>query len=164
MFNQKINDALNDQIARELYSSYLYLAMSAYSSAQNLKGCAHWLRLQADEERGHAMKMFDFVHERGGRVTLQRLDAPPAEWPAARTVFEEVARHEHEVTGHIDRLYELARQERDHASEIFLQWFVSEQVEEEANAAEIVQQLQAMGGAPHLLYMLDRQLGKRGGK
>ena len=162
MLSQKMGDALNEQLAMELYSSYLYLAMSAYASSQNLNGCAHWLRLQADEERAHGMRICGFVQERGGRVLLKRVDAPPAEWPSAPAIFEDIARHEKKVTESIYRLYELAQQEKDHATGIFLQWFINEQVEEEAHADEILRQFQAMGGAPHLLYLLDRQLGKRG--
>ena len=144
MLTQSVQDAMNEQIKNELYSAYFYLAMAAYFESTNLKGCARWMEVQAQEEQSHAMKMYAFVNERGGRVEL-------------------VLAHEQHVTRLIHDLYALALKENDYASQVFLQWYVSEQVEEEANASEIVEQLKLAGDKGHALLMLDRALGQRGG-
>jgi ferritin len=162
MLSKTIQDAMNEQIKNELYSAYLYLSMSAYCEAANLSGFAHWMRLQAQEEEIHAMKFFDFIHERGGRVVLQAIDQPPAEFQSPLDVFKETLEHEQKVTALINNLYTLAVQEKDYASQAFLQWFVTEQVEEEASASQVLETLKMIGDQSHALLMLDRELGGRG--
>ncbi|MBS7645493.1 MAG: ferritin [Candidatus Bathyarchaeia archaeon] len=161
MIKDKVQEALNKQINRELYSAYLYLSMAAYFESINLKGFAHWMRIQAREEVGHAMKLYDHLVERGGRVGLQSIDAPPREWKSPLEVFEEVYRHERTVSQMIDDLVNLARSEGDNAAEVFLQWFVKEQVEEEASALEILERLKLVGEGGQALFMIDRELAKR---
>jgi ferritin len=161
MLNTNIQDALNSQINAELYSSYLYLSMSAYFDSQNLTGMANWMRIQAQEELTHAMKFFDFVNERDGRVVLTQVGAPKTEWTSPLDLFEDVLAHEKKVTGLINELVDLSLTEKDHAANIFLQWFVTEQVEEEANASTIVDKLKLIGDTPVALYMLDGELGQR---
>ncbi len=160
--NEKIEDALNEQINKELYSGYMYLSMATYFESINLKGFAHWMREQDKEEREHAMKIFDYVIERGGRVSLTSIDAPPTEWKSPLDAFEEVYKHEQKVTGLINALVDLAKSENDYATNAFLQWFVEEQVEEEANADEIVQKLKLIGDSGPALLMIDRELAQRG--
>ena len=162
MLSKTIQDAMNEQIKNELYSAYLYLSMSAYCEAANLPGFAHWMRVQAQEEEAHAMKFYDFIYERGGRVVLQAIDQPPVEFQSPLNVFEQTLEHEQKVTALIHDLYTLAVQEKDYASQAFLQWFVTEQVEEEASATQIVETLKMIGDKGHALLMLDRELGKRG--
>ncbi len=163
MLSKVMQDAINDQINKELYSAYLYLSMSAYCESANLPGSGHWLRAQAGEEQGHAMKLLGYVHDRGGKVTLQAIAQPPAEFASLLDLFEQVLEHERKVTSLINRLYETAVKENDYSSQIFLQWFISEQVEEEKNAALIVEQLKMVGTQGTPLYMMDRQLGARAG-
>ena len=163
MLNEKLQDAINEQTKNELYSSYLYLAMSAYCESANLPGFAHWMRVQAGEEQEHALKMYRYIVEKGGRVWLKAIDEPPAEFESALDVFERTLAHEQKVTGLINDLYALAIDENDYATQIFLQWFITEQVEEEANATQIVDLLNAIGDHPQGLIMLDRQLAARGG-
>ena len=162
MLSAKMQEALNKQINAELYSSYLYLSMSAHFESASLKGFAHWLRVQAGEERGHAEKFLDHINDRGGRVTLLAVQAPPAEWASPLAAFEEVYRHEQKVTGLINDLVNMAVAERDHASNEFLQWFVKEQVEEEAQSLQIVQALRRVGESAGGLLVLGHHLGKRG--
>lgn len=163
MINEKMLAALNKQINWEMYSSYFYLSMSSYFESVGLKGCANWMRVQAQEELFHAVKFYDYIISRGGRVTLLTIDAPPAQWPSALKVFEDVYAHEQKVTGLINALVDLALAEKDHATFNMLQWFVTEQVEEEENADAIVQKLRMISGEKGvgLLYMLDRELGQR---
>ncbi|MEJ5349787.1 MAG: ferritin [Desulfosoma sp.] len=161
MLSEKMAEALNDQINAELYSSYLYFAMAAYCRDVGLNGCARWMEAQALEELSHAVKFYDYVTERGGRVLLSSIAAPPNRWDSPLAMFEEVAKHENKVTGLIHHLVDLAIEERDHATNNFLQWFVSEQVEEEASVGEIVQQMKLMGDAQGALFMLDKELGQR---
>jgi len=157
----RMQEALNKHINAELYSSYLYLSMSAYFQSVNLAGFAHWMRVQAREELSHALKFYDHVLERGGTVALQPVEAPPPRWDSPLAVFEEAYRHEQKVTGLINQLVDDAVQTRDHATNNFLQWFVSEQVEEEASAEAIVQKLRLVGNAPGGLFVLDHELGGR---
>jgi len=159
--DEKMQEALNKQLNAELYSSYLYLSMSAYFQSVNLSGFANWMRVQAQEELAHAMKFYDYVNERGGRVVLPAVEAPPSEWDSPLAVFEHVYRHEQGVTGMINKLVDLAVEARDHATNNFLQWFVSEQVEEEASADEVVQKLKLVGDDPSGLFMIDRELAQR---
>ena len=161
MIGKKMLDAINEQINAELYSAYLYQAMAADFEVKNLKGFAHWMEVQAKEEQGHAKKMYDFLVDRGGRVVLKAIAAPPAEWKGAGAVFEEVYAHEQKVTGLIHKLVELARAENDHAAEVFLAWFVTEQVEEEAHASEISEKLKLVKDHAQALLMMDSLLGQR---
>ena len=153
--------AINAQINAEFYSSYLYLAMSAHFESISLAGMANWMRMQAQEELFHGMKMYDFVHERGGKVELDLIAAPPAKWKTALSVFEEVLKHEQKVTSLINKLVDHALDERDHATNIFLQWFVTEQVEEEASASSIVEKLKLIGKDANGLFVLDQELALR---
>jgi ferritin len=161
MIKKKIQDAFNRQINEEIFSSYLYLSMSAYLESENLKGFASWMRVQAQEEMVHAMKFYDFISGRGGRVLLDGLKAPETSWASPQAAFEAAHKHEQHITGRINDLVALAMKENDHASHVFLQWFVTEQVEEEASADEIVQKLKMIGKAPNALYMLDKEMGGR---
>jgi len=164
MIGKPMQDAMNEQINKELFSSYLYLSMAAYFEDQNLPGFGSWMRLQADEERGHAMKFYDFVLERGGKVQLKAIDAPKTEWTSSLEVAEEVAAHEAKITASIYALYELALKEKDYPAQVMLQWFISEQVEEEKNAAEIVANLKLIEARGTAVMMLDHRLAKRKGE
>ena len=161
MISKKMEEALNEQVNAELYSAYLYLSMESYFKSLNLGGFANWMRVQTQEEVAHAMKIYDFVNERGGRVILEAIKGPPARWDSPLAVFEAVYAHEQKVTELINDLMNLAIKEKDHATNSFLQWFVNEQVEEESSADEIVQQLKMMEKAPGGMFMLDRELGQR---
>ena len=161
MISEKMQDAINGQINAELYSSYLYLSMNAYFKSINLDGFANWMHYQAQEELAHAMKLYDFINQRGGRVNLLKIEAPPSQWNSPQAVFEATLEHEQKVTGLINELVELALAEHDHASNIFLQWFVSEQVEEEESVTGVLEQLKLMGEAKGGLFMIDRELAKR---
>ncbi len=162
MLSKSLQKALNDQIGMEFYSAYIYLSMSAYFQSQNLPGCAHWMRLQYQEEVAHALKLFDYVHNRGGVAALQAIDQPQAKFASPQDVFKQALGHEKKVTASINDLYALAHKESDYATQVALQWFVTEQVEEEKNAAEIVEQFAMVGDNRVALLMLDRQLGARG--
>ena len=161
MLNKEMEKALNAQVNAEMYSAYLYLSMSAYFQSKSLGGFASWMRVQAQEEMGHAMKLYDFINERGGRVILEPIEAPPTEWDSPLATFEAVYEHEQKVTGLINELVELALEKHDHATNIFLQWFVSEQVEEEDSANDVVEKIKLVGDAQGGLFMLDRELGQR---
>ena len=161
MLNNDMEKALNAQVNAEMYSAYLYLSMSAYFQSKSLGGFASWMRVQAQEEMVHAMKLYDFINERGGRVILEPIEAPPTEWDSPLATFEAVYEHEQKVTGLINELVELALEKHDHATNIFLQWFVSEQVEEEDSANDVVEKIKLMGDARGGLFMLDRELGQR---
>jgi len=163
MVSKKMEKALNKQITAEMYSAYLYAAMSAYFDSQNLDGFAKWMRAQAKEEMGHAMKFYHYIVETGGRVIFEAIDKPQAEFGKPVKVFEEVLKHERKVTKLIDGLVELARQEKDFATDNFLQWFVAEQVEEEATADGILQKLKMIGEHPHGIFMMNAKLGERSG-
>ena len=163
MLGKKLQDLMNNQVQAEFYSAQLYLAMSVYSGAQNFKGFANWLKVQYEEETSHGMKFLQYIQERGGEAELKAIDAPPAKFGSMLKLFEEVLAHEKKVTGLINKLYEVALAEKDYASQIFLQWFISEQVEEEANATEIVAKLKMVGDkSPGGLFYIDKALGKRG--
>jgi ferritin len=153
---------MNEQVKHELYSAYLYLSMSAYCESVNLPGFAHWLRVQVQEEMRHAMKFYDFINERGGRVVLQAIDQPPTAFESPLDIFEKTLEHERKVTDLIHGLYALAVEEKDYATQVFLQWFVTEQVEEENSAAQILETLRRIGDQGHALLMLDRELARRG--
>lgn len=161
MLSKTMQDAMNEQIKNELYSGYLYLAMSAYAEAANLPGFAHWMRVQAKEEQGHAMKFYKYIVERGGRVVLHAIDQPPTEFKSPLALFEETLAHEQKVTALIHNLYALATKENDYASQSFLKWFIDEQVEEEAHATAILEQLKMVADSKMGLLMMDRQLASR---
>ncbi len=161
MLTEKVQKALNDQFNAELYSSYLYLSMHAYFKASNLDGFANWMYQQAKEELLHAMKFYNFINQRGGRARTAAVAEPPSEWDSPLVVFEETLAHEQKVTGLINDLVEVANQAHDHATQIFLQWFVTEQVEEEESAAGVLEQLKLMKGHAGGLFMIDRELEKR---
>jgi ferritin len=161
MPSSEVQEAINQQVNAELYSAYLYLSMAADFEEKNLHGMAHWMQVQAKEEAGHALKFFKYITERGGRVTLPAIDAPPAKWDSPQAAFEQVYEHECHVTSLINKLADLAGAEKDHASGVFLQWFVNEQVEEEAHASEILHQLKMVGDSKQGLFMLDRHLAQR---
>ena len=161
MFSKKMQKALNDHLNAELYAAYLYLAMAAYFESTHLPGFANWMRLQSREEMGHAMRFYEYINERGGRVELQAIDKPPVNFKSPLAVFEEALKHERVVSKEIDKLFDMARKEKDYASEVFLQWFVTEQVEEEKSAGEVVEALNMIGDQRPALLMYDRELGKR---
>jgi len=161
MIKKKMQEALNKQLNAEYYSSYLYLSMAAYFESMNLKGFANWMRVQTQEEMVHVMKFYDHFIERGGEITLSSIEAPPIKWSSPLAVFEHAYQHEQKVTGLINDLVNLAISEQDHATNNFLQWFVSEQVEEEASADEVVQKLKLIGKDSGGLFMLDRELAQR---
>jgi ferritin len=162
MLSKTMEQAINGQINAELYSSYLYLAMSAYAENANLPGFAQWMKVQAKEEQEHAMKFFHYVVERGGRIELAAIAKPPVDFQSPLALFEQTLEHEKHVTSLINDLYALAVKEKDYASQIMLQWFISEQVEEEANATQIVETLRIAGEKGNALIMMDRFLGSRG--
>ena len=159
--NEKMSNALNEQINAEFYSSYLYVSMASYCKRLNLDGFVRWMEVQALEEVTHAMKFFSFVNERGGRVELKPIAGPPVSWDSPLAVFEGVYEHEVKVTGLIYDLVNLAMELKDHAAVNFLQWFVNEQVEEETSADSIVQKLRLIGSDGGGLYLLDQELGRR---
>ena len=161
MISKKIEEAINKQINAELYSAYLYLSMASYFEASNLKGFANWMKAQATEEMGHAMKFYSFVNERGGRVVLDTIAKPPEKWDSPLAVFEYTYKHEQGVTSAINKLMDLAREEDDKPTEILLQWYVTEQVEEESSANEYVEKLKLVGSSGNGLMMLDHELGMR---
>lgn len=162
MISNTMQNAINEQIQKEFYSSYLYLAMAANCETLNLPGFARWMYLQAEEERSHGMKLFEHVIDRGGKVELQAIEAPQSVWKDSLELFQNVQEHEAFVTASIHSLYEVALKEKDYAAQVMLQWFIDEQVEEEKNAAEIVEQLRMVDGKGSALLMLDRALGARG--
>jgi ferritin len=161
MLKEKMQDALNDQLNAELFSGYLYLSMSAYFESINLVGFASWMRIQAQEELSHGMKFFDYIQERGGRALLAPVEGPKADWDSPLDAFEEAYQHETVITDRINKLVDLSIELSDHATNNFLQWFVAEQVEEEASADEVVQRLKLIGKDGAGLFMLDREMATR---
>lgn len=161
MISAKIVEALNSQIQAEFYSAYLYLAMSAYFENKNLPGFANWMRVQFQEEQMHALKLFDFVTDRGGEVRLMAIEEPQAAWDSPEQVFSQVLEHEQHVTGLINKLVDLAVSESDHATTAALQWFVNEQVEEESTADQLLQDVRLVKDSPGGLFMMDRELKAR---
>lgn len=164
MIDKTMQDALNAQINAEQYSAQLYLAMSAAMETKSFRGFARWLRVQASEETTHAMKLIDFVLDRGGQLELHPIAAPPVEFGGVIQLFEEVLKHERSITARINALFELARSGKDYASEITLQWYVTEQIEEEANVGLILDRLHAIGDQGGAVWYLDKELGKRSGE
>ncbi|WP_320006933.1 ferritin [Maridesulfovibrio sp.] len=161
MSNKVLEKALNEQLNAELYSAYLYLSMSAYFSELGLDGFANWMRVQAQEEQFHAMKFYDYIIERGGRVLLASIDGPKTEWESPLDCVEAVLEHEQHVTSLVNGLVDLAIQERDHATNIFLQWFVTEQVEEEDNVNAVLNKLRLLNGEGNGMFILDKELSTR---
>lgn len=161
MLDERMEEALNFQFNRELYSGYLYLAMAAYFEDQDLPGFANWMRIQAQEELSHAMKFYDYIVRRGGRAVMADIEAPENEWESAIAVFEQVYEHEQMVTGLIHNLVDLALELSDHATNNFLQWFVAEQVEEEESASGVLQKVKMSSQSKSGLYMLDQELAQR---
>lgn len=161
MLNKKIEEAINSQINAEIYSSYLYYSMSAYFDSVSLSGFSHWMRAQALEEMTHAHKLFGYVNDRGGRVVLTAIESPQSDWDSPASVAADVYKHEVYVSRLINKLMDLALSLSDHATANFLQWFVAEQVEEEASADEVVQKLKLVDNREGGLFMLDQEMGKR---
>ncbi len=161
MLNPTIQDALNQQINLEFSSSYAYLAMAAYFESTNLTGFASWMRVQSQEENTHAMKLFNHMHDRGGRATLKSIPQPQLDFTSPLEAFESALQHEQQVTEAINNVYDLASKANDHATRVMLQWFINEQVEEEKNAGQIVDRLKMAGDSAAALLILDQQLGSR---
>lgn len=161
MISQTLQDAINEQINKELYSEYLYLSMAAYLDAMGLPGMANFMKVQGQEERFHAMKFYNFINERGGRVVLKAIEQPDVEFENVLDVFEKSLEHEQFVTKSINELMDLAIKENDHASKSLLNWFVDEQVEEEDSFDNLVNQLRLINGQGHGLLMMDREMGQR---
>ena len=161
MLNDRMQKALNDQINAEFYSAYLYLAMAAYLEAKGLQGMANWMQIQYQEETAHAFKFYRYVVDRGGRVTLEKIETPPFEWKTPLAAFEGVLEHEQHVTGLINHLADLAVELKDHATQGVLDWFIAEQVEEESTAEAIINKLRLLGDTGPGLFMMDQELGQR---
>ena len=161
MLVKAVEEAMNEQIKNEFFSAYQYLSMAAYCESENLPGFARWMRAQSQEEAQHAMRFYDFILERNGRVGLRGIDPPVVEFGSPLEVFERALEHEKRVTAMINDLYGLAVSENDYASQTFLQWFVTEQVEEEKNAGDVVETLKMVGDKSEALFLLDRELGQR---
>jgi ferritin len=161
MLSKKIAEALNVQINKEMYSAYIYLSMAAYSEHTGLSGFANWFMVQYQEENEHAMRIYKYLHGQGAQVKLQAIEKPQTDYKSPVDMFEKTLAHEQFVTKSINDLVDLALKENDHATQIFLQWFVTEQVEEEANDHEILDKLKMVGESGGGLFMLDRELGKR---
>ncbi|GAB4491199.1 MAG: ferritin [Anaerolineales bacterium] len=161
MISKVMQDAINEQINKEMFSSYLYLSMAAYFEDINLPGAANWMYIQAEEENEHAMKLFQHLVDRGGRVHLKAIAAPESEWAGPLAAFKAVYEHEQLVTKSIHDLYETALKEKDYPAQVMLQWFIAEQVEEEKNAAEVVANMERIEAHDSAILMLDHRLAKR---
>jgi ferritin len=161
MISNKIEEAFNGQLNAELYSAYLYLSMAAFFESSDLPGFANWMRVQFQEEQFHAMKFYDYIISRNGRVALKQIEAPPSDWDSPMAVFKDTLKHEQKVTSLINELVYLARGQKDNASEIFLQWFVNEQVEEEENDRTIIGQLKMIKESPQALFLMDKEMAQR---
>ena len=161
LLSEKVQAALNEQIKDELYAAYLYLAMSGYFKELNLEGFAHWFDLQRQEETNHGMKIFEYVYDRGARVELKPLPAPPKSFASPVDVAQQAFDHEREVTEKINDLYELALEAKDYQTQSLLQWFISEQIEEEKSALTVVERLKMVGDDAAALFILDREMGAR---
>jgi ferritin len=163
MISKNMAAAINEQIKHEMYSSWLYLSMAAWSDHQNLKGFGNWMRIQSEEERGHAMKFFEYLLSIGEKVQLDALDHPPSDFGTPKKLMEQVLEHERKVTGLIHKLYDQARTDKDYRSEILLQWFVNEQIEEEENAMEILAKIEQVEERMSSILWIDKELKKRKG-
>jgi len=161
MLSKKMEKALNEQINKEMYSAYLYMSMSAYSTNIGLSGFANWFMVQYHEEMEHAMKIYNYINEQGGKVKLMAIDEPPSVFKGPMDMFQKTLKHEQFITKSINDLMDLAIKEKDHATQIFLQWFVTEQIEEEGNDNEIIDKLKLAGDKGNGLFMIDKELGAR---
>lgn len=161
MLISRIEKELNKQLNKEFFSSYLYMSMAAYFQSVDLLGFANWMTIQAKEEMIHAEKFYNFIQERGGRVFLEQIDKPQTDWDSPLAAFEDALKHELSITASINELVNTALEEKDHATNIFLHWFVTEQIEEESNATEIIRKLKLMKDAPGGMFMLDKELAAR---
>lgn len=161
MIKEVVAKSINDQINKEYYSSYLYLSMSAYFEAEGLKGFANWMRIQAKEESDHAEKFFNYLNERGGRVELKAIEQVPTDFDGIVKVFDQVLEHEEMITASINDMMDVAIEAKDHATKSFLQWFVDEQVEEEATVGDIINSIKLIKGDGQGILMMDRELGSR---
>jgi len=161
MISQRIQDAMNEQIKHETFSAYLYFSMAAYFHSKSLDGMAQWMKAQAQEEFGHALRLFNHINDRGGRIELQALDKPQAEWESPVDAFKAALEHEVFITGKINDLAKLADEENDRAAGIMLQWFVTEQVEEEDSVSTVIDMLELIGDSGHGVLMANRELGTR---
>ena len=161
MIKENIEKALNQQLNQELYAFYVYLSMSAYFESMNLNGFANWMRFQAEEEKNHGLKFYDYILQANGRIDLKQIDAPKKSWKSVQEVFEDTYNHEKKVTESIYDIVDLSISERDHATHNFLQWFVREQVEEEATALKILEKIKLIGDNQGALFILDREMGSR---
>ncbi|HUX07760.1 MAG TPA: ferritin [Acidobacteriota bacterium] len=162
MLSKKMLDALNKQVNAEFYAAFIYLSMATYFEEKNLPGFAHWMGQQHKEEVEHAMKIYEYINDRGSRVILKAIEQPPVDFSSPLDVFQKALEHEVKVTGMINNLMDIAEEEKDRATRVFLHWFIEEQVEEEKNASEIIETLKMLGDKGHALIMLDRQLARRG--
>lgn len=161
MLNKNVEAAMNDQLQKEFQSAYVYLGMSAYCESQSLPGFAQWLRSQFEEEQMHALRFYTFIIDRDGHIDLKQLSAAPTHYKSVRDVFETALEHEKAVTAAINELYDLVAQERDYASQAWLDWFATEQVEEEKTVGQIVDDLRRIGDDGNGLFVLDRSMGQR---
>ncbi len=161
MISEKVLKALNEQVGKEIFSSYLYLSMASYFDSIDLLGFGKWMKVQAREELGHAMKIYEFIYERGGRVELPAIEKPQSNWESPLKAFEAAYHHERFITDSIYKIYSLANEEKDYATQEFLNWFVKEQIEEETQTELIFKKLQKLQDSPVALYMLDKEVGTR---
>ncbi len=161
MISQRMQDAMNEQLKQEIFSAYLYIAMAAYFHAKSLDGMAQWMKSQAQEEFGHALRFFNHINDRGGRIELQAIEKPQTEWTSPIDAFKAALEHERMITGRINELARLADNENDRAAGIMLHWFVTEQVEEEDSVSNVIDMLELVGDSGHGVLMLDRELGTR---
>jgi ferritin len=161
MISKRLETELNKQLNAELYSAYLYLSMSAYLSLKNLSGFSHWMKIQFEEEQSHAMKLFQYILDRGGKVDLYVIEAPQKEWDGIIDVFQSIVNHEAKITNLINNLVDVALEEKDHATVSLMQWYVNEQVEEESSVNDIYDQLRLIEGKGAGLFMLDREARQR---
>ena len=161
MLSKKMLDELNSQVNAEFYAAFIYLSMATYFEERNLPGFAHWMGEQYKEEVEHAMKIYGYINDRGGRVIIKAIDQPPVDFSSPLDVFQKALEHEVKVTGMINNLMDIAEEKKDRATRVFLHWFIEEQVEEEKNASEIIETLKMIGDKGHALIMLDRQLAQR---
>jgi ferritin len=164
MNSKKLQDAVNEQIQKEFHSSALYLAMAAWCEAASLPGFASWMKAQSDEEREHGMRFFNHLADRGAKIAIRGIEQPQSEFKSPLDMFEKALAHEKHITASINKLYEIAFEERDYPAQVMLQWFINEQVEEEKNASLVVDQLRTLPEKGGSLLFMDRQLGKRGKK
>lgn len=161
MISKKMQESINQQINAEIYSAYLYLSMSAWCTDKQYDGFAQWFKVQAQEEITHAMKFYGYIFEQGGKVKLLPIEGPPAKFASLKDAAKKQLEHEKKVTSLIKSLTDLAKKEKDYATDILLQWFITEQVEEEKNAEEIIRKLEMIGESGPALYMLDKEMGQR---